>query len=185
LNRYFLDCIVRKLKPRLSRLGVSAFLACALISFSSIAQDRMIPGNGDELTKVTREPSWQEELFRMYFDTIPCVGVDSHPSRYAVSPDHYKRLQADSVHLFKGIHELQLGNTRKAIGYLQKSAEGVRGLWYNNSNWYLGLAYLRINELPTAEYLIYEISEMEIHPNQLLAAELYQKILTKKLQTTR
>ncbi len=156
-----------------------------VISVTSIAQERPVGAKGASKEDLKIVATWQEQLFAAYFDTIPRVAVDSHPSRFARSAEQYQKLQGDSVNLFKGIYELKNGNTRKSISYLQKSAEGVQGLWYNNSTWYLGLAYLRLNELATAEYLINEISEMEIQPYQLLAAELYKQIIAKKIQTTK
>lgn len=169
----------------MNRFTVLAFFCSWLISGSLAAQDRPIGAKGALKESLKIDATWQEQLFVAYFDTIPRVAVDSHPSRFAMSPSQFKKLQVDSVNLFKGIHELQKGNTRKAVSYLQKSAEGVQGLWYNNSSWYLGLAFLRLNELPTAEYLLNEISEMEIQPYQLLAAELYKQIIAKKIQTTK
>lgn len=184
MNRFITDFAIEKLKQPIGRFFVLAFF-CVLISVTSSAQDRPIGAKGASKGNVKIDTTWQEQLFAAYFNTIPRVAIDSHPSRFAMSPNQYRKLQVDSVNLFKGIHELQIGNARKAISYLQKSAEGVQGLWYNNSTWYLGLAYLRLNELETAEYLINEISEMEIQPYQLLAAELYKQIIAKKIQTTK
>jgi hypothetical protein len=185
LNRFIPDFILKKLKWRSTRLTVSAFLYCTLISVTALAQEPSIVVERASKEKLKIDATWQEQLFAAYFDTIPRVAVDSHPARFARSVEQYKKLQADSVNLFKGIYELKKGNTRKSIAYFQKSLDGVQGLWYNNSTWYLGLAYLRLNELATAEYLINEISEMEIQPYQLLAAELYKQIIAKKIQTTK
>lgn len=180
MNRFFLDLEIKKLKQPINRFHVLVFFCCVFLSASSLAQQKPVGAKGAVKQGVKRGAGWQEELFVAYFDTIPRVAVDAYPSKFNLSPSLYQQLKADSVNLFKGIQELKNGNTRLAINYLRKSSEGVRGLWYNNSDWYLGLAFLRINELPTAEYLIYEISEMEIQPYQLLAAELYNLIMQKK-----
>lgn len=183
MDRFFLIFILIQLKQQFTRFAVLAVFCCTVVT--SVAQERPIGKKGESEQNLKLEANWQEQLFVAYFDTIPRIAVDSHPSRFAMSPVQYKKLQADSISLFKGIRELQKGDTRKAISYLQKSAEGVEGLWYNNSNWYLGLAFLRLNELDIAEYLIDEIAEMEIQPYQLLAAELYKQIIAKKIQTTK
>lgn len=121
--------------------------------------------------------TWQEELFLTYFESTPRVGVDSNPSRFGLVGDRHSKLRQDSVYLYNGIRELTNGNNRQAIIYLKKAADGVRGMRYATADWYLGLAYLRTNQLDNAEYLINAIAETEIHPYQLLADLLYKAIL--------
>jgi len=136
-----------------------------------------------------------KELYTAYFEVYPNIiappvrGSDSiseiqkdfmpyerrdFKSASTIFEQRFEDTNAPYYLFYQGVSELELGHTNKAISILEKH-KAYRDRFESYSNWYLALAYLKMDDLEKSKILLSNIIAQQTY-NHSKAKELLQQL---------